>query len=357
MTKETQFTNLNPFGWSTFFEEQLIEKETTLSVGRVANRNRQMYHLLTEDGPRQGTLSGKFQFEHDLSAYPVAGDWVLFEDKGGLCVISDCLKRRSKFSRKEAGQVTSEQILAANVDKVFIVTGLDQNFNVSRIMRYRTVALDGGATPVIVLNKTDLCDDLQEKIAAVRKVLPMDRIIPVSSFTEDGLDQLAEEITDGLTVAFFGSSGVGKSSLTNALLHQNYMHTSQVSLSNGKGRHTTTTAELLPLSGRGILIDTPGLREIQLWCHEDAIDEGFSDIMNLAAQCRFEDCQHKAEPGCAVRKALRSGELSERHYQNYLNLKREAVFIESKQRQKERQNSRPAKKSKPRQKHFDAFRD
>ncbi len=351
------FTTLNLLGWHDFFEKQINETNAHLSIGRVAARNRNVYHLLTPEGIKEGTLSGKFQFENDSSAFPVAGDWVLFEQKGDLAVICDCLVRRSKFSRKEAGQVTTEQILAANVDKVFIVTGLDQNFNLSRIMRYRTVAIDGGAIPVIVLNKLDLCDDLEEKLMAIRQVLPEDVILPVSSYTQEGLDALSAEITEGLTVAFFGSSGVGKSSLTNALLNQNYMHTSQVSSANGKGRHTTTTAELLLLEGKGILIDTPGLREIQIWCHEDAIDEGFSDIVTLASQCRFEDCKHQAEPGCAVRKALRLGELSERHYHNYLNLKKEAIFIENKQRQKDRQHNRMAKKNKPRQKHFDASWD
>lgn len=324
----------------------------TLTPARVLSRNRNIYHLMTEEGPMTGTLSGKYQYEHETALYPVVGDWVLIEAKDQLGVIQEMFPRKGKFSRKEAGQVTNEQVLAANVDLIFIVTGLDSNFNLSRIQRYRTVALEGGAQPVLILNKADLCDDLEEKIEAVRAIAPEDPIHAVSSWTGDGLESLKSYLVDGTTVAFFGSSGVGKSSLTNALLNEAVMATSSVSAAHGKGRHTTTTAELMRLPSGGCLIDTPGIREIQIWCHEDAVESGFEDIAALAAACQFDNCKHQAEPGCAVKKALRLGTLSERHYNNYQNMKREAVFIEAKQRQKDRLSSKPKKKNKPRQKNY-----
>lgn len=345
---------LNNYGWSAA-HEAFLENSNSLgsTPARVLHRNRNIYQLITAEGPITGTLSGKYQYTHDASDYPVVGDWVLLDLSGDLGVIHTLLPRKGKFSRKEAGQVTNEQVLAANVDYIFIVTGLDSNFNISRIQRYRTVVLEGGATPIIVLNKLDLCDDLDEKMSALRAILPEDPIHAVSSFTGEGLDELEAYLNTGVTVAFFGSSGVGKSSLTNALMKESVMATSEVSASHGKGRHTTTTAELICLPRGGLLIDTPGIREIQIWCHEDAVESGFEDIAALSFECKFENCQHKAEPGCAIKKALKTGVLSERHYNNYINLKREAKFLEAKQRQKERLSSRPEKKDKPRQKRFD----
>lgn len=349
---------LSTYGWGAFQANALQAlniKDAT--PARVLYRNRNVYHLATEKGIINGALSGKYQYEHDLSDYPVVGDWVLIDPKDDLGVIHTLLPRKGKFSRKEAGMITNEQILAANVDVVFIVTGLDSNFNISRIQRYRTVVLEGGAKPVILLNKLDLCDDLEDKLAALRAVLPNEPIHPVSTFTEEGLESLAPYLREGSTVALFGSSGVGKSSLTNALIRSSVMATGAVSETHGKGRHTTTTAELLCLPDGGILIDTPGIREIQIWCHEDAIEAGFEDIAELASTCRFENCQHKAEPGCAIKHALKVGTLSERHYNNYINLKREARFIEAKQRAKDRQKDKVAKKDRPRQKRFDTVCD
>lgn len=364
LTIKTTETNLNEntmaavdllaqYGWSETQQNAMAQLGRAGALpARVLHRNRNVYQLMTADGVLEGTLSGKYQYEHDLSEYPVVGDWVLMDVKGHLAVIHTLLPRKGKFSRKEAGVVTNEQVLAANVDVIFIVTGLDGNFNLSRIQRYRTVVMEGGAKPVILLNKVDLCDDLEDKLAALRAIVPEDPIHAVSSFTGEGLEALNEYLKPGVTIAFFGSSGVGKSSLTNALLRAEAMSTSAVSSANGKGRHTTTTAELLVMPTGGLLIDTPGIREIQIWCHEDAVEAGFEDIAELASLCRFENCQHKAEPGCAVKHALKVGTLSERHYNNYNNLKREAKFIEAKQKQKDRLTNKPEKKNRPRQKRF-----
>lgn len=357
-TNTNTITNLQTFGWSSFQEEAVNALNMgNTTAARVLYRNRNVYHLMTEFGMVNGSLSGKYQYEHDPSEYPVVGDWVLFDQKEDMAVMHTLLPRKGKFSRKEAGLLTNEQVLAANVDLIFIVTGLDSNFNLSRIQRYRTVVMEGGAKPIILLNKVDLCDDLDEKLAALREILPEDPIHAVSSFTGEGLDSLSQYLNIGSTIAFFGSSGVGKSSLTNALLNSNVMATSAVSAAHGKGRHTTTTAELMCLPDGGLLIDTPGIREIQIWCHEDAVEAGFEDIATLASECRFEDCKHKDEPGCAVKHALKIGTLTERHYNNYINLKREAKFIEAKQRQKDRIKARPEKKERPRQKRFESLYD
>lgn len=358
----TNLENMNQLNHYGFTQEHLahmaqLGNPTPLRPARVLSRNRNIYHLISEYGPVTGTLSGKYQYENEISLYPVVGDWVLMEMKDQLAVIQGLFPRKGKFSRKEAGQITNEQVLAANVDLIFIVTGLDSNFNLSRIQRYRTVALEGGAQPVLILNKADLCDDLEEKLEAVRSIAPDDPIHGVSTWTGEGLEALKDYLIEGKTVAFFGSSGVGKSSLTNALLQETVMATSSVSASHGKGRHTTTTAELILLPSGACLIDTPGIREIQIWCREDAVETGFEDIATLAASCQFDNCKHQSEPGCAVKKALKIGTLSERHYNNYQNMKREAIFIEAKQRQKDRLSNKPEKKKKPRQKNYAADLD
>lgn len=350
---------LAAYGFNEHFQEAAIREsqgfEEAVKPARVLTRNRQFYDLITETGKKTAFLSGKYSYETDTSQLPVAGDWVLYHEKSGQALILHTLERQSKFSRKEAGQVTNEQVLAANIDWVFIVTGLDGNFNLSRMLRYKTVVLDGGAKPAFVLNKLDLCDDLEEKLAEVKKHVGDAPILPVSSFTGEGLEALLSMMHFGQTIAFFGSSGVGKSSLTNALFNTEVMATGAVSSAHGKGRHTTTTAALNLLPEGGILIDTPGIREIQIWCDEDAVEAGFEDIALLAAQCQFEDCKHEKEPHCAVKAAIASGALSERHYQNYLGLKREAKFMASKQKIKDKQKDKPSKNNKPRQKRFEAY--
>lgn len=352
---------LKAYGYSAHFEAAYLRESTHFSEvvypARVLTRNRQFYDLITSEGKKTALLSGKYSYELDSSHYPVTGDWVLFTVKSGQNLILQTLDRVSKFSRKEAGQVTNEQVLAANVDWVFIVTGLDNNFNISRMLRYKTVALDGGARPAFILNKLDLCDDLEDKLEEVRKHVGDSPILPVSSFTGEGIEDLRALMGYGETIAFFGSSGVGKSSLTNALFHSDVMATGAISSAHGKGRHTTTTAALNLLPEGGILIDTPGIREIQIWCDEDAIEAGFEDIALLATHCQFEDCKHQKEPNCAVKAALRSGELEDRHYQNYLALKREAKFMAAKQKIKDKQKDKPQKNNKPRQKRFEAYRE
>lgn len=350
---------LAEYGFNDYFksayEKEKQDFEEQVLPARVLMRNRQFYDLITPDGKKSAFLSGKYSFETDSTLLPVAGDWVLYHEKSGQALILHTLTRASKFSRKEAGQVTNEQVLAANIDWVFIVTGLDSNYNLSRMLRYKTVVLDGGAKPAFVLNKLDLCDDLDAKLLEVEKHVGDAPILPVSSFTGEGLEELRAMMGFGETIAFFGSSGVGKSSLTNALFHTEVMATGAVSSAHGKGRHTTTTAALNLLPQGGILIDTPGIREIQIWCDEDAVEAGFEDIALLSTQCQFEDCKHAKEPNCAVKAAIRSGELSEKHYENYLALKREAKFMATKQKIKDKQKDKPQKNNKPRQKRFEAY--
>lgn len=326
-------------------------KNELINKGRVISRNRDQYIILTNQCNVRAILSGKFQHEHALAEYPVVGDYVLFDRADGdVHRIYDVLPRFSKFSRKEAGVVTNEQVLATNIDVVFVVTGLDDNFNIARMMRYRAVVIEGGAKPVFILNKRDLCNDLEEKMSQLKKVISDENIHAISTYTGEGLESLEQYLDEEVTVALFGSSGVGKSSITNTLLGDSAMVVGAVSEAHGKGKHTTTTAELKRMACGGFLIDTPGMRELQIWCDEESVDESFDDINTLASQCKFEDCQHKNEPGCMVQQSIREGRLQEKHLKNYLNLKREAKHIKEKQKEKDRLNNRISQKSRPRDK-------
>jgi ribosome biogenesis GTPase len=320
------------------------------AIARVIYRNREHYLLMTHTGEVKGGLSGKFLHTHKISDYPVVGDRVFYTSyEEDVVRITDVLPRTSKFSRKEAGRVTNEQVLAANIDIVFIVTGLDDNFNISRILRYRTEVLQGGAKPVIILNKLDICSDLEDKLTALRAVVADDPIHPISTVTGDGMDAIKAYLTESTMVAFFGSSGVGKSSIMNLLVNKEQMVIGAVSAANGKGKHTTTAAELCCLDGGAMLIDTPGMRELQLWCQEATVDVSFADVSTLAKKCRFENCKHKQEPGCAVKLAIRMGTLEQRQYDSYVKLKNEARFFEAKQKDKEKINQKTSKKTEPRQ--------
>lgn len=305
---------------------------------RVTLRNRETCMIeIPGGGIEKAILTGKFKLDRPTSEYPVVGDHVMYDvSADGTHRIHVLCERTSRFSRKEAGKTINEQVLAANIDIVFIVTGLDTNFNLQRMLRYRTVVIEGGAKPVFLLSKADLCDDLDEKLEAIRRVMPDDDVITISTYTKTGLDDLRRYLKPDMTIALFGSSGVGKSSLTNALLGHEAMDTGNVSDANGKGKHTTTTAMLLKLPGGTSLIDSPGMRELQLWCSESSVEEGFADISLLAERCRFDDCTHGKEPGCAVVQAVRSGLIPEKHFKNYNKMLSEARYLESKKREKRR---------------------
>jgi ribosome biogenesis GTPase len=280
------------------------------------------------------------------SDLPAVGDWVATRvwPEEGKATIHAVLPRKSVFSRKVAHSRTEQQVVAANVDTVFLVSGLDRDFNVRRIERYLTLAWESGATPVIVLNKTDLCSDVAHFVADVESVAVGVPIHPVSAKENQGLDSLRRYLAPGETVALLGSSGVGKSTLLNTLLGTERQRTAPVRERDQRGRHATAHRELVFLPGGGMLIDNPGMRELQMWTDDEALAETFDDITLLAARCRFRDCRHDSEPGCAVREAIENGTLDEARLRSYWRLQREIRHLETRRDQKARLVERAKKR-------------
>ena len=285
-----------------------------------------VYRLLSELGEHAAERAGRLRHESDPVDHPAVGDWVAAELRpDGSGTIHAVLRRRSKFSRKEASGPSDrarEQVVAANVDTVFLVTALGRDLNTRRIERYLTMAWESAAAPVIVLTKTDLRPDHTAELAAVEAVAFGVPVHATSAVTGDGLDQLEPYLGGGWTVALLGSSGVGKSTLVNRLAGHDVLATREVR-ADERGRHTTTHRELVPLPSGALLLDTPGMRELQLWDASDGLEQAFADVAELAAQCRFADCSHRAEPGCAVRAALADGRLARERWESYEKLQRE----------------------------------
>jgi ribosome biogenesis GTPase / thiamine phosphate phosphatase len=302
-------------------------------LGRVALEHKHSYRVWLEDGEYLCTLAGKLTFEalgrEDL---PAVGDWVAVKTSPGEMrgIIRGILHRKSKFSRKAAGLVTEEQIVAANVDTVFIVNSLNDDLNLRRIERYLLLAWESGSNPVIILSKADLVTDLQAKLDQVSSVAIGVPVIAVSVLEGTGTQELQPYLAPGKTVALIGSSGVGKSSLVNYFTGFEKQLVKEIRESDDKGKHTTTHREMVMLPGGAILIDTPGMREIQLWTSEEGISESFGDIEQYALACRFRDCSHKDEPGCAVLSAISDGLLDESRLLSYKKLQKELAFIDRK---------------------------
>ncbi|PLR82522.1 ribosome small subunit-dependent GTPase A [Bacillus canaveralius] len=329
---------LKQLGWSLFFEKGFTSYQNgSYTVGRVALEHKRIYRLYTEYGELLAEVTGKLRhLASERQDFPAVGDWVVItvrpeEQKATIHAI---LPRKSKFSRKQAGLTTEEQIVAANVDDVFLVTALNTDFNLRRIERYLLLAWESGANPVIVLSKADLCEDINQRIKEVESITMGVPIHAISAETNNGLEQLTPYLQEGRTVALLGSSGVGKSTLTNALYGEEKLEVKAIRADDDKGRHTTTHRELIVLKDGGIIIDTPGIREIQLWGTDESIGHNFSDIEGLASQCRFRDCQHTTEPGCAIQKALADATLDEARYKNYVKLQKELAFLARKEDQR-----------------------
>lgn len=325
--------NLHEYGLNDFFIKEYNEKYTGKYLGRVIEEQKNLYKIVTEKGKIIGKISGRILYHaNNRLDYPTVGDWVVIDradDKYGYAIIEGILKRKSKFSRKIAGRRSEEQIIAANIDILFITMALNSDFNLKRLERYISLAWDSGVTPVILLTKSDLCDNVDEKYLAVKDIAFGIDIVIVSAVEGKGISELKSYIKQGVTAAFVGSSGVGKSTLINLLIGVQKQNIQEIR-SNDKGRHTTTYRELILIPSRGVIIDTPGMREIGLLDNTENIDDVFKDIEELSEQCKFSDCSHQHEPGCAVRDAVSNGQLSEERFLNYLKLKKEAEYMERK---------------------------
>ncbi|MBZ5592356.1 MAG: ribosome small subunit-dependent GTPase A [Acidobacteriia bacterium] len=312
--------SLEKFGWNSYFEGRLVRPA---EPARVALADRELFVVWTESGECEATAGGRLRYEKDH--WPVVGDWVALEAGTRIAAV---LPRQTAFSRKEPGKVTREQVIAANIDVLFVVAGLDGDFNLRRLERYLLMTRESGARPVIVLNKADLRADAAEAAAETEALGAP--VAVISALDGSGLSTLEQHIAAGETAALTGSSGVGKSTLLNRLLGSDRQHVQEVRAGDSRGRHTTVRRELFLAPNGWLLIDTPGLRELQLWSGMESVDLAFADIADLAQQCRFRDCRHQGEPGCAV---ADSG-IDEGRLASYAKLLREAAHLERQQDQR-----------------------
>ncbi|MCX6559059.1 MAG: ribosome small subunit-dependent GTPase A [Candidatus Aminicenantes bacterium] len=326
------------YGWNARCEEAAaIHRGKGLDFGRVTVENRETYILITRGGERAAEVSGRFQFAAaSPSDFPKVGDWVAVTDypAEAKAVIHEILPRAARLSRRAVGRRTEEQVLAANIDVIVLVQGLDFDFNLRRLERQMVMIRESGAAPVVLLNKADLLADAGEAAARAREALPGVDVMAVSALNESGLDGVRARLRPAETHVLIGSSGAGKSTLINKLLGRDRQAVAPVRPTDSKGRHTTSRRELIVLPGGALLIDTPGVREFQLWDTEDGVDEVFADIAALADACRFGDCTHLRETGCAVLAALEAGTLEAGRYQSWLKLRKEQAFLETKRREK-----------------------
>jgi ribosome biogenesis GTPase / thiamine phosphate phosphatase len=326
--------SLARWGWNSYFEAFWRAEDWKNAVpARVIAQQRKFWRVAGEFGEGWAEASGKLRLAAEEGAdWPAVGDWVAAELHGAdtTAVIQEVLPRRSKFVRKSPGKKMEEQVIAANVYTALLVSALDGDFNPRRVERYLAQCWESGAKPVIVLNKADACEEAREKAAEMERVAIGTTVCVVSARTGQGFGELEEFLRPGQTLVLLGSSGVGKSTIANRLLGQMVQEVQPVRESDSKGRHTTTSRELFVLPGGALLMDTPGLREMQLWDAEQGVAQTFSDIDALAGQCRFVDCRHEGEPGCAVQAALDAGTLDAARLENRRKLMREQEFLRRK---------------------------
>jgi ribosome biogenesis GTPase len=327
---------LQQAGWDEVWEEKFADFAVKgLRPARVLAQHRHSYSLWTTSGEADGEIAGALLYRAEAGGLPVVGDWVAMRQYAptDLAIITDVLPRKTKFSRKASGSVAEEQVIAANIDLLFIVCGLDHDYNLRRLERYLVATGQSGAQPIIVLNKADLCTDLTTRVAEVDAIAAGVPVLAISAVSESG-DHVAAKllpmIAAGKTAALVGSSGAGKSTIVNQLLRTAAQATQPARESDSRGRHTTTHRELFFLSNGGFILDNPGIRELQLWAQDfrqgssqSAVGEAFPEIEALAGTCAFRDCTHTAEPACAVQEALAAGEIDEARWRSYLKLQRE----------------------------------
>ncbi|MBU3226547.1 ribosome small subunit-dependent GTPase A [Clostridium algidicarnis] len=322
--------NIERYGYTEFYKNQIegfnIE-DKDLIPARIIEVHRNQYTIVTKFGESSAKLKGSLFYndEQDI-IYPSIGDFVLVKHNDqGESIIYKVFERKSKFSRMDSFY-EKEQVVATNFDYVFIITSLNKDFNVKRIERYITASFESGGMPILILTKSDLCSDCSDYETKLEKIAIGIPILTVSSITGDGLFELQNYIKPSETIVFLGSSGVGKSSLVNAIAGEEIMKVNHIREDDSKGRHTTTHRQLIMLKNGSMIIDTPGMRELAMWDVSDGLNVAFDDIKELESECKFSNCTHKSEPGCKVKSALESGDLSIKRWENYIKLKKKISF-------------------------------
>ncbi len=335
---------LTELGWSPFFKSHFLEEGTGGCVpARVSEESKGFYRVLAEEGEFLAQIAGRIRYRaEDRDDFPAVGDWVVTAPRPaeGRATIVAILPRRTILSRKVSGRAIEEQILVTNLDTVFVVASLNREFNLRRIERYLALVWESGARPVVLLNKADLCPDVSAAYREVECIAPGAPVHALSAASGQGLESVRAYLQPGQTAAFIGSSGVGKSTIINAFAGAEVLRVQPVRCTDDRGRHTTTSRQLMVLPGGGIVVDTPGMRELQLWESDAGLSQAFDDLEVLAQECRFRDCRHHGESGCAVAQAIAQGALPRERLENYQKMEAELRFLETKTDLRARQAER-----------------
>lgn len=325
----THYKNLKLYGWNDTLDSQLRENTRPQIPARIIEDHGQTFTVVTETGE---CAIKRPPDEINLAV----GDWITLTCEYEHYIYQRLLARKSKFSRAAAGIKVKEQIVATNMDYVFIIQSANKDFNIKRLERYLIATWESGATPVVVITKSDLCHDMERKIQDIKAVAVGVNVLAVSNVTLEGIDDLRSYLKEGITIALLGSSGVGKSTLVNTLMASARLKTGGIREDDSKGRHTTTHRSLHLLTSGGLLLDTPGMRTLSLWEADQGMETHYGNIEGLEKSCRFSDCKHQKEPGCAIRQALLTGDLAEERWASYNKLQKELKFISRKKAQQER---------------------
>ncbi|PYT80615.1 MAG: ribosome small subunit-dependent GTPase A [Acidobacteria bacterium] len=342
--REDTTVSILRWGWNEYCKAvwQSAERDSVVPA-RVVAQGRGVWRVAGDFGDCLAEAAGKLRLAREEGAdWPAVGDWVAVDlrNQGAATTIHEVLPRRSQFVRKMAGKKIAEQVIAANVDLALLVSALDRDFNLRRVERYLAQCWESGAKPAIVLNKADACEETQEKLQEMERVAMGAPVCVISAKTGRGFDELEKQLARGKTIVLLGSSGVGKSTILNRLMGHVVQEVQEVREADSRGRHTTTARQIFVLPGGALLLDTPGLRELQLWDAGEGISQTFSDMETLAAQCRFADCGHEVEPGCAVQAAIAAGTVDRERFENWRKLQREMEFLQRKIDPQARQNEK-----------------